>query len=278
MGTGRKWQPETLGQYHDLWAKVLLCAPDQFRDVATPNLALVPDQKAALLEEFGRLRSGFHFADQSLKTPRISRIAEELITMSLEAYLAGDKKTGAHTLAESEGLIWKSRAVRVKYGVEAERRAFGENVLYADTIISPYPYEGSSEDLGSDQSKLLAVALNWVERYQSDRKEFKYFSWVIDNQGALRRTSVEPREDEHQTFPPAQKALGVKRLKELASHHEIRAAVLVQIIGVTGGLVTYDLEQAGHPRVSARQLFKIESGNIRRETMRYHLLDSEFFV
>lgn len=278
MGTGRKWQPETLGQYHDLWVSILLCAPDQFRDVATPDLALVSDQKATLREEFGRLRSGFHFAEQSLKNSRISRIAEELITMSLEAYLAGDTKTGAHTLAESEGLIWKSRAVRVKYGVEAEHRAFGENVLYANTIISPYPYEGSLEDLGSDQSNLLAIAQDWVERYQSERKEFKYFSWVIDSQGAVRRTSVEPREDKHQTFPPVQKAFGYKRLKELASNQDIRASVLVQIGGVTGGLVSYDLEQIGCPHVSARQLFKVESGRICNEPMRYHLMDPEFFL
>lgn len=41
-----KWQPETRGQFHDLWASFVLKAPDNFRDVMTD--ALLKDRGTAL--------------------------------------------------------------------------------------------------------------------------------------------------------------------------------------------------------------------------------------
>jgi hypothetical protein len=199
--------------------------------------------------------------------------------MSLEAYLAGDRKTGAHTLQECEGLIWPSRRLAVKYGVEAERRAFGDNLLYANVTISPYPYEGTGSDLGSDQSELLELAKYWSRKYQAEGRDFKNFSWVMNREGTILRLSAEPKEDERPLLKPLQRSWGYKRLKELGQTREIRACVLMQILAPQGdSLVIYDLEQVGHPRVSARQLFKQRPGGVHYEGMRFHLENPQFIT
>jgi hypothetical protein len=261
---------ETLGQWHDNWAWVLLSAPDGFRDVRSNSF--ISDQQAALKDAYGQLRSGFHFAERKLKDERLIKIAAELIEMSLEAYLSGDSKTGAHTLQECEGLIWPGRRQKVKYGIEAERRVFGKNVLYAGMTPSPFPYEGSEIDLGSDQALLLELAIKWSRLFQKEHKDFRYFSWVITTDGKIRRTSVEPKEDEHPVLRPAQRSWGFKRLSELGQNGDIRACVLMEILGPLGdGLVCYNLEELGRPRVSARQLFKRTKSGIHYEVFRYHL-------
>jgi hypothetical protein len=268
---------ETLGQYHDHWAWLILSAPDRFRDVRT--FKLLDDQQAALREAFDELRSGFHFVERKLKDERLTRVAAELIEMSLEAYLAGDVKTGAHTLGECEGLIWPSQARTPKYAIAAERRAFGENVLYAGQVASPYPYEGTAADLGADQAKLLALAMDWSRSHQEQGRDFKYFSWVVDLDGAVRRTSVEPKEDRHPVLQPAQRSWGFRRLKELGEAGQIRACVLMEImVPQSDGLVSFDLEERGRPRVSARQLFKQRDPGIEYEPMRYHIEEPQFFA
>ena len=272
-----KWQPETLGQYHDLWAKIILSAPDHFTNVRDGSL--IADQKTELCDEFDRLRAGFHFARDRIKDDRLSGIAEELITMSLEAYLAGDTKAGAHALQECEGIIWPGRKLRVKYGVEAERRAFGANVLYADTVISPYPYEGTSADLGPDQSQLLHLAVRWCRSYQKQGCDFRYFSWVIESSGTVKRISLQPKEDDHQFLRPVQRSRGYNRLVELGHAGQIRACVLMEIIAPLGdGLVSYDLEEKGRPRVSARQLFRRMGDVMSYQDMRFHLEDPDIIV
>lgn len=269
---------ETLGQYHDCWASVLAYAPDGFRNVLSGEL--VADQQRALHGAFDELRAGFHFARRKLRDKRLTAVAAELITMSLEAYLAGEKKTAAHTLQECEGLIWPSMRLPVKYAIEAERRVFGENVLYAGLVASPFPYEGSAADLGSDQEALLSLAMNWSRLYQEQGKEFKYFSWVMDLDGDVYRTSFDPREDEHVVLKPVQRSWGFKRLSELGGSGQIRACVLMQMMAPQGdGLVVNDLEQQGRPRVSARQLFKRWAvGGIEYERMRFHLEDPQIIV
>jgi len=261
---------ETLGQWHDNWAWVLLSAPDHFRDIRTDGL--IPDQQAALIDAFDQLRLGFHFAERKLDDFRLTKIAAELIEMSLEYYLSGDPKAGAHALQECEGLIWQGRKQKVKYGIEAERRAFGENILYAGIVPSHFPFEGTEADLGPDQALLLPLAMKWSRAYQEQWKDFKYFSWIIDRAGFVWRLSVEPREDEHPVLRPAQRSRGFKRLKELGQSGDIRACVLMEILGPHGdGLVCYDLEEIGRPQVSARQLFKRLESGIHYEGLRYHL-------
>ena len=265
------WKPETLGQYHDLWASLILMAPDRFYDVS--NMSLVPDQKTALVKEFGRLSDGFHFARKQIKDARVTRIVEELIAMSLESYLADDKKSGAYMLQEARGLVWPSHKLDVKYGVEAERRAFDTNVLYANVAISPYPFEGTADDLGSDQAILLILAERWFISYNEQLKDFRYFSWVMDPYGVVFRTSVEPKEDESPVLKPLQRSWGHKRLKELGQGGAIRACVLMQQMP---GLVTFDLEQVERPRVSARQLFTGFGRSTEYGQMRYHLEKPQF--
>lgn len=83
--------------------------------------------------------------------------------MSHEAYSEGDSKRGSHVLQEAEGLVWQSRASRLKHVVEAERRAFGDVVLFKDVVVSPYPYEGSEEDLAQKagvRSRLRSFDIN----------------------------------------------------------------------------------------------------------------------
>lgn len=268
---------ETLGEYHDYWSLVLLSAPDNFRDVKL-GLAPAADQQQALASAFGHLRSGFHFVHKKLKNERLARVIEELIEMSSAAYAAGDSKSGAHLLQEAEGLIWPSRRAGIKHAVEAERRAFGENVLYRDVVVSPYPYEGSSSDLSPEQMELLHLAERWCRTYQAQQRDFKYFSWVLDSAGAVRRTSSEPKEDHHAILPPAQRLLGHKRLRELGHTGAIQACVLMEIVGPLGsGIVNYELEQRGRPRLSARQIFNRGAGGITYEPMRFHLEDPQFF-
>ncbi len=122
------------------------------------------------------------------------------------------------------------------------------------------------------------MAERWSKAYQAHRREFKCFSWVTTPDGAIWRTSIEPKDDEHPALKPLQKAWGFKRLKELGHSGQIRSCVLMEIVGPLGdGLVCYDLEERGRPRVSARQLFKREAGAIQYDQMRFHLEDSQFF-
>jgi len=253
-----------------------MSAPDRFKCALTNRLEV--DQRRALLEAFEQLRSGFHLVERKLKDQRLARVAAELIEMSLEAYLEGDAKTGAHTLQECEGLIWPSRRQNIKYSIEAEKRAFGENVLYAGMVPSPFPYEGTAADLSPNQAKLLALAMKWSRAWQEQGKEFSFMSWVIDMDGVVRRTSAQPKEDKHPALQPVQRSWGYKRLKELGENGQIQACVLMEIVGPQGdGLVGYDLEERGLPRVSALQLFKQKVGGIQYDQMRFHLDEPQFF-
>lgn len=268
---------ETLGQYHDFWASLVLHAPNRFFDVRRNSYA--KDQSRALQEAFGELREGIHFVQQKLKDDRLTRIIQEMFEMSLEAYSVGDKARGAHILQECEGMVWPKFSLKTKYGVEAELRAFGTNVTFAGVLVSPFPSEGTQGDMGDDQAMLLDLAQRFSRSYQSQQRDFRYFSWVIDQDGIIRRTSSEPKEDEHPVLPPVQKSFGNKRLKELGHSGQIRACVLMQIsTPQSNGLVIYDLEERGHPRVSARQLFKIQAdGSYCYEKMRFFLEDAYFF-
>jgi hypothetical protein len=250
----------------------MLKAPNNFKDVLTGRL--LPDQEQALSNEFDRLRSDFHFAERRLKNERLSRIARELIEMSYEAYRTDEKKTATNILQECEGLIWPSMARRPKYAVAAELHVFGKNTLYEGIVVS----EGGAADLGRNQAVPLALAERWVRSYQAENKEFQYFSWVVKQDGAVARTSVLPKEDEHPVLQPVQRSFGFKRLKELSDNRSIRACVLVDTsLSQTNGLTRFALEERGRPRVSAVQRFRRVSGEMRYEAIRYHLEDPVIF-
>lgn len=266
---------DRLGAYHDFWAYVVGYAPDEFKDV---DLQLYPDQHHTLMGVFDDLRSGFHFAERQLRDDRLSAICRELIEMSQEAFLAGDRKRGCHTLQECEGLIWKGSRLRPKYVVEAERRAFGQNVLFADVVVSPYPYEGTEADLGPDQLRLFKIAELRTKLALIKREDFKYFSWVIDADGVLKRSSALPVDDDHPLLPPLQKSWGFKRLKGLAEAGDVRAIILVQVVGALGnGIITYDVEEVGQPRLAVKQMFERREDGLFYHPLRFHLEDPQFF-
>lgn len=177
---------ESLGQWHDYWAVVLLSAPDDFSEFDSEYQRVhVADRAAALLDSYDTLLSGFIFAEKKLKDEVTARIVRELIEMAFESYREGERKRGAHTLQEAEGMIWSSRQCRVKYAVEAGRRVFGEVVRYKGVRVSRFPYEGEPSDLGMCQSQLLAIAEEHCRSSFRDGKEFKLLSWVRRTDGTF---------------------------------------------------------------------------------------------
>lgn len=225
---------ESLGQYHDSWAGIVLCAPDQFRGFDDEPV----DQAAELEKRFRWLRDGFLFVERKVKDEQLSRILRELIHMSHEAYLAGDRKTGSHVLQECEGMIWKGRAHRPKYVVEAERRAFGEVVRFKDVVVSPYPLEGALASLGDDQKILLAHAQEHVGKLLEARNAFKFIAWEMSSAGTIgtvTKRSLKATKD-HLTLAAASGAT--------------RACCIVQFVLM--GVIIYDVEQTGAAAASVR--------------------------
>lgn len=249
---------QSIGQYHDIWSAIIINAPDHFHsfDDAPVN------QAVALEEAFNALRSGFRFVDRKEKDQRKKRIMRELIEMSHEAFLAGDRKTGAHTLQECEGMIWPSRAQRVKYAVAAERRAFGEVVTYADVKVSPHPYEGSEADMSPSMQTLYAAARKRCLESFAQQKDFAPFVLVLE-------ASKSVREIRHRSWKSAR-----QDIQSLASRGEIQGYVRAQVVvsGMSGVLIC-DLEQPRHPHISARSLVN----NYVCDMPRFHLDDPQVF-
>lgn len=225
---------KSLGQYHDSWTSIVLSAPDQFHGFDDEPV----DQPAELEKRFRWLRDGFFYVERKVRDEQLCRILRELIQMSYEAYLAGDRKTGAHVLQECEGMIWKGSAGRPKYVIEAERRAFGQVVRFNDVIVSPYPLEGTFESLGSDQKMLLAHAQAHVLRHLDARDEFKFFAWEMNSAGNISKVTKR----------------SLKATKEYltarAASGTIRACCIVQFVLM--GIVIYDIEQTGAASASVR--------------------------
>lgn len=59
---------ESLGQYHDAWAGIVLRAPDQFIDFDGNPV----DQASALEEAFEEIRTGFHFVAKKVKDQTVA--------------------------------------------------------------------------------------------------------------------------------------------------------------------------------------------------------------
>jgi hypothetical protein len=246
---------ETLGQYHDAWATIILFAPDRFM----PLNDEVVDQSRELDRGFQELRDGFHLAEKKLKEPRLIRVGRELLDMSYEAYKAGDVKRGAHVLQECEGLIWKSRHDRLKYVVEAEQRAFGSVELFKDVVVSPYPYEGSEADLGERQRRMW---LHLTSEYQTKLNEPQGIRqlWSMQADGWI--TLVKAR-----SFKAAREQVG-EQIKRGEVIGIARAEVLPN-----GGLRVYDVEEPGRPLISIRILRRDGADN----APRFHLDEPSAF-
>lgn len=255
---------ESLGQWHGFWSVVLLSAPSGFTEYDTTASAMVrvPDQAAALNDAYETLLSGFHFAERKLKDEQLIRIVRELIDMAFEAYRAGDGKRGNHTLQESEGMIWTGSQLPVKYAVEAERRAFGAIVRYKDVRVSPYPFEGTWDDLGPAQKLLLATAEAHCRRYLEGKREFKYFGWVHLQNGVIEPVSA-----------PSRKKLR-QRFEERVKNREITGAAMAElVISAVSGLIVFHLHEQGRPLTEAIA----RTNNWASEGLRFHLNDPTIF-
>ena len=230
---------ESIGQYHDHWASVILCAPDSFRSVDDSPV----NQKDALREAFDVLRTGFKFVERKEKDPRKQRIMRELIEMSYEAYVAGENKIAAHTLGECEGLIWPSRAQRIKYAVSAEQRVFGELVTYASVKISPYPYEGTESDLSPGMKQLYVAARARCLAHFAKQEDFKPFVLMLEASGSI-------RENKSRSWKAAK-----AEIQSLSRGDEIHAFARTEVV-VSGksGVLIHDIEAKGSPLVSVRSL------------------------
>jgi hypothetical protein len=250
---------ESLRQYHDFWAKIILLAPDNF---TTPVGDLASDQKAALDDSFDVILAGFVFVEKKIKDLPLLAILRELIAMSYEAYKDGDTKRGAHVLQECEGLIWPSRHVRLKYVVEAEQRAFGTVHLFKDVKVSLFPYEGTTADLGPRQRALLDYARAQSQRFLDAREPFKAITWAM-----LKDDSID------QIRAPSQKKT-LARLHAGAASGDIVASVSAHFpFGGYKGLLSFNLEEVGRPRVDAISL--VENWVV--APPRYHLYEPEIF-
>jgi hypothetical protein len=250
-------QFETLGQYHDCWATVILCAPTDFpeQDWDRPGMT----QRDRLDEAFELLRSGSDFADKKLKDSRRIGVFHELLKMSYEAYVAGDGTLGAHALQEAEGLVWTGRASRLKHVVEAERRAFGEVILFKDVVVSPYPYEGSEADLGDVQRQLWRHAAAEIEKL---RVEFEPLvrTWAMERGGKIREVNGRSR----------------KAIRQLicdgATDGSLVGAASAELLPC-GQLLCIDVEETGKPLISVRQLKQDDSPG----KPRFHLDEPRLF-
>lgn len=248
---------ETLGHYHDHLRHIMFSAPDGFPEYDWDPRRMT--QRKRFDEAYERLLAGSGLAEKRLKDGRQVGIWRELLKMAHEAYLAGDRKRGAHILQEAEGLVWTSQAVRPKHAVEAERRAFGDLLLYRDVVLSPYPCEGTEADLGEVQRQLWRHAVAEVERL-SDGLEPLVRSWTMACDGTVRVVTGRSRKAMLQT------------VRDGAADGSFVGWARAELLP-GGGLLCVDVEQAGRARVSVRALTQ-QDGSV---VTRFHLEDPDLF-
>jgi hypothetical protein len=243
---------ESLGQYHDFWATVVLCAPDNFRSVDGSPV----NQQTELRSSFETLKKWFPLAERKFKDPRLIGVLRELLVMAEEAYVAGEEKRGAHILQECEGLIWPSRAGDLKYVVEAEERAFGGLELFRDVFVSPYPYEGSITDLGERQRTLFSLSSADCDSMFRLQEDFKWHLWILATDGTTRREKPKSWRKAEEMIKAgfASGTIGAYCKAELS-------------FGGFGGLLTYTLEEPSKPRVRAIGIMR----NWKHDPLRFHL-------
>jgi hypothetical protein len=247
---------ESLGHYHDFWASVVLNAPDRF------ELSFLPtpiDQGQALADAFESLQRGLTLAKSKLKDERLFTVVSELLRMSCEFYLAGDRKQGIRSLQEAEGLIWPSRRVRLELAAAAEQRAFGALQLFKDLPARRFDGEGSIENLGPGQRTLFVAAhARAMERIRL-RQDFKRFVLVLNRQGDV----IEIKQSS------LKKAMA--EVERLAAAAEISALVRTEFAAF--GILVHDLEERGQPQISARALV----ADFELEPFRFFLDDPAVF-
>jgi hypothetical protein len=250
---------ESAGQYHGFWAVVLLRAPDQFR-VSWSSEKI--DQKQALEDCYETLRTGFKFVEKRIKDDRLLGVLRELIEMAFEAYRAGDQKRGNRLLQECEGLIWPSQSFGTAFAGEAERRAFGDVVLFPEAKPPKFDREGTANDLGPRQRLLLNYVDALCASLLDAKVSFEPMTHVLNRRGEIEQIKQRSRKKTMQV------------VAERATEAAIDASATTEL-GLSGGSgnLIHDLEERGLPRVSVTCLVE----DYRVQTFRYHLEDPKIF-
>jgi hypothetical protein len=247
---------ESLGQYHDFWASVVLNAPDNFQLSFLP----VPiDQAQALADAFESLHCGLPLANVKLKDERLCTVVSELLRMSHEFYLAGDRKQGTRSLQEAEGLIWPSRRIRLELAAAAEQRAFGATQLFKDLQARRFDGEGSIDSLGPGQRTLFDAAHSRAMEKIRQRQEFKRFVLALDRHADV----IEVRQASFKKT--------MAEVERLAAAEEISATVRTEFVAL--GILVHDLEERGQPQISARA----QVADFKVEPFRFFLDDPSLF-
>lgn len=250
---------ESLGQYHDFWAVVLMRAPDQFR-VSWSSEKI--DQKQALEDCYQSLRTGFEFVEKRIKDKRLLGVLRELIEMAFEAYRAGDEKRANRLLQECEGLIWPSQSIGTAFAGEAERRAFGDIVLFPEAKPPRFDREGTASDLGPRQRLLLDHVRELCADLLGAKVSFEPMTHVLNGSGEIEQVTQRSRK----------RTMQVVAVRVAEASIDASATTEIVLSGGSGVLI-HDLEERGFPRVSVRCLVE----NYRVQTFRYHLEDPKIF-
>jgi hypothetical protein len=212
----------------------MMRSPDGF----TSFEGTVVDQPTALRDAFVSLQESFVFVDRKLKDPYLARILRELLTMANEFFALGDKRNGTYAMQEVEGTVWPSTRVPPRHAPEAERRAHGQVERYVGVVPSPYPYQGTKEEMGEHQRKLYLsvwrLYMTGAEKWEPGQTD----NWLLLSDGQVVNMKAKSRKAATQRFRD-----------ELATGAAM-AALRAQ--NVFGDLYVYDVEEPGKPRVSVR--------------------------
>ena len=250
---------ESLGQYNDFWSYVLMQAPDNFR---VPWANVVIDQKEALADCLTTLRQGFKFVERKIKDPRLLGVQRELIEMAFEAYANGDKKRGNRLLQECRGLIWPKHSIGLAFAAEAERRAFGEAILFLGVNPPRFDHEGTVDDLGNGQRTLLSHVEAICAEHLNQKEDFSLLTFILT-----------PLAEVIQVKKPSRKKLR-EEIHRLAAEKSIVAVCTTELVlGWRSGLLIHEIEEIGQAKVSVSSNLK----NYASLSKYFHLQDPVYF-
>ena len=94
-----------LSEFNDALGFLVLTAPDRFPQ--RPPFG--SDQEKNLRTKFKELEEGFVFVEQKIRDPAVLAQLRELMNSSLEAYLQGERKNGAHLLQDIQDIVFPNR-------------------------------------------------------------------------------------------------------------------------------------------------------------------------
>ncbi|GGB94741.1 hypothetical protein [Pseudoduganella buxea] len=229
-----RYIPSTVADYHGYLVSVLFNSPDRFTAFDDKPV----DQQEALRAAFDVLQETFPLVDRKLKDPYLAAILRELLVMAYGFFAGGDDENGRYALQEVEGSIWPSRQVPPRHAPAAEHRVHGRSERYAGVTPSPFPRQGTIEDMGHSQLKLFKAVLKTYDDGSDVLLPAKEHYWLLDQDGVARRFSARSRK------------AAMARFSEALTARTALAAL--HAVNVFGSLLVFDVEEAARPRVSVR--------------------------